>query len=260
MKSKPQKTKRRKSKRRVLFVEEVARNVGLAPVSIYRAVALRRNGHCLGENFVYALSIPFDIDNSSDNPEDWIIPEAIASRLKELGINFWMVASRNHMLPKEKDGVVSSARPRFHVYLILAAPLYDPNKYVRYCEWCTRTFNSDPQVKSRAQKMYGYGNNPNVFIESWNEGRCIDEVLTDADIAIVVAPAVFAPKQKTSAASSTTSFRGGNSPFDWFVDSGECWKHLGDLEALGWVFFEKNGVLYFQTPNGDHSPDKQERD
>ena len=53
MKLKQRKTKRRKTKRRVLFVEEAAQVVGLAPVSIYRAVALRRKG--IGTMLEHAL-------------------------------------------------------------------------------------------------------------------------------------------------------------------------------------------------------------
>ena len=108
-----------------------------------------KDGHSKGDNFGYATTIPFDIDNShSDNPEDWITPDAIASRLKGLGISFWMAGSRNHQLSKTKNGVVQSARPRFHVYLLLSVLLYDSDKFVLLCEWCIGTFNSDPQVKS----------------------------------------------------------------------------------------------------------------
>ena len=49
-----------------------------------------------------------------------------------------------------------------------------------------------------------------------------------------------------------------NNNFDRFVSSGEWLNHLCDLEALGWFFFESNGVLYFQTPDGDHSPGKHD--
>jgi len=85
-----------------------------APISFH-------GGRSKGENFEYATAIPFDIDNShSDNPADWVKPKDIARRLQKLGINFWMVASRNHL--REKDG--KAARPKFHVYLVLSMPLH----------------------------------------------------------------------------------------------------------------------------------------
>ena len=87
------------------------------------------------------------------------------------------------MLPKTKNGIVQSARPRFHVYLFLSVLLYDSGKFVLYNEWCIGTFKADPQVKSKAQKIFGYGDNPHAFAESWTGGRCIDEVLTDDDLA-----------------------------------------------------------------------------
>ena len=115
------------------------------------------NGHCHGDNYEYASTIPFDIDNShSDNPEDWVHPNEIGNRLTELGINFVMVASRNHLLPKEKDGVVHEARPKFHAYLPLSKPERDSDRFVRYCKWCIKTFDSDEKVKSKSQKMFGY--------------------------------------------------------------------------------------------------------
>jgi len=74
---------------------------------------LFRDGRCLGANFEYATAIPFDIDNShSDNPEDWVTTKNIARRLKEFGINYYMVASRNHMLSKEKKWRGAGSTPK----------------------------------------------------------------------------------------------------------------------------------------------------
>jgi|GEM_PF-172126 len=214
-----------------------------------------RNGQCLKKNFEHAMAIQFDIDNSgSDTPTEWVSPDEIASRLKQLCFNFWIVASRNHMLTKEKNGVMQAARPRFHVYLPLSAPLCDSDKYVRYCEWCIREFNSDDKVKSKAQKFFGYGDNPNAFIEHWSEGKCIDEVLTETDITTVIASSVHTKKQKSPVTPSDHSPKKDHLSFDWFVELGEWKNHLADLEASGWVFFDKDDVTYFQTPEGDHAP------
>jgi len=154
------------------------------------------DGHSIGDNFEYATAIPLDIDNShSDNTSEWMYPEDFEKLLQERGLNYWMSASRNHWLPKtENDGTERIARPKFHAYLPLATSLHDAGKFVRYCEWCIGTFNSDPQVKLKSQKLFGYGDNPKHFVRSWDDGRCIDEIVTDADLAIATpAPSVSEP-------------------------------------------------------------------
>jgi hypothetical protein len=115
------------------------------------------DGHAVGNKFESAPAIPLDIDNShSDNANDWIDRDDIEQRMKELGLNYW--------LPKtEKDGTARKARPRFHVYLPLASPLHDADKFVLYCLWCIKTFNSDPKVRLKPQKMFGYGDNSKQF-------------------------------------------------------------------------------------------------
>jgi len=213
-------------------------------------------GYSDGDNFEYATAIPLDIDNShSDNTNEWIHLEDFEKLLQERGLNYWVAASRNHWRSK---GEVT-ARPRFHVYLPLAAPLYDKEKFVRYCEWCIETFNGDPRVKSKAQKIFGYGDNPKQFVRSWTGGRCIDEVVRVADLAAITAPpAVSVQKQGVTANHPARPQHGEESVFDWFAESGEWRNHLGDLEARGWAFFEKDDVIYFQTPEGDHAPGMQD--
>ena len=213
-----------------------------------------KGGHCKGDNFEYATCVVFDIDNGhSDAPADWVTPKDIARRLKKLGINYWMVASRNHKL--SKDG--KTPRPKFHVYLSLSAHLLDSDKFVLLCEWCIKTFAADPKVKSKAQKIFGYGDNPNASVKSWNGGRYIDEVLTDDDLSAVM-PDIPERKQRTPITPSNSPPKESNTAFDTFVDSGEWRNHLADLEALGWSFFDKDDATYFQTPDGNHSPSKQD--
>jgi len=212
---------------------------------------LFKGGYSHSANFEYAVCIVFDIDNShSDNPDDWITPEEIARRLKSLGINHWIVPSRNHLLIK-KD---KAPRPKFHVYLPLSELLRDSSRFVRYCKWCIETFGADAKVKSKAQKIFGHGGNPNAFFENWSEGRCVDEVLTDDDIADTVPKRI----QKNPVNSPNHSSSGNNADFDWFSYSGEWRNHLGDLEAEGFEFFERDGVVYFQTPDGDHEAGKHD--
>ena len=66
-------------------------------------------------------------------------------------------------------------------------------------------------------------------------------------------------KQKVAHGHAAYSQQERKSRFDWFSESGEWRNRLGDLEARGWVFLEeKNGQLFFQTPDGDHTPDRQD--
>ena len=142
-----------------------------------------KEGRNRDENFEYATTIPFDIDNShSDSPEDWITPDDVKADLEQRDISFWMYPSRNHQL--EKNG--ETARPRFHVLLPLSKPLHDSDKYVRFCEWCIKTFNANPTVNKKSQHLFGYGKNPNPFVECYREGRYVDDVLSDDDLDIAI--------------------------------------------------------------------------
>ena len=105
--------------------------------------------------------------------------------------------------------------------------------------------------------MFGYGDNPNAAVRNWCEGRCIDDVLTEDDLAAAV-PSIPERKTVPPIVPPNSSPEGGDTVFDLFVNSGRWQNHLADLEALGWDFFDKDGVTYFQTPDGDHSPGKQD--
>lgn len=62
-------------------------------------------------NFEYADCVVMDCDNDdSENPEDWIYPEAFAEMAE--GVSCVIVTSRNHMKAKGNK----AAKPRFHVY------------------------------------------------------------------------------------------------------------------------------------------------
>jgi hypothetical protein len=56
-----------------------------------------------------------------------------------------------------------------------------------------------------------------------------------------------------------TSSHTGTTDFDWFVHSGEWIKHLPDLEMRDWKFtHEKDGQLFFQTPDGERGNGKHD--
>ena len=70
------------------------------------------------ENFLYADSIPMDVDNThSDNPKEWVTIDTIKRAFPD--VPFLVHYSRNHM--KEKEGKLP--RPKFHVIF----PIHDIN-------------------------------------------------------------------------------------------------------------------------------------
>ena len=67
------------------------------------------------KNFISSDTIVMDCDNDdSDDPEDWITPEALAEEFED--VPYAVTFSRHHMIPK--DG--KAARPKFHVYFMIA--------------------------------------------------------------------------------------------------------------------------------------------
>jgi hypothetical protein len=83
-------------------------------------------------------------------------------------------------------------RPKFHVILLLSKPLVDEHKYKAFCQWFIHNFNGDPQVTDTARLLFGYGEHQNPIVEHWNQGRCVDEVLSDDDLIVIK------PKQKVA--------------------------------------------------------------
>jgi len=141
-----------------------------------------KDGYRLGDNFERALAVPGDIDNGhSEDPNEWRTAESVSAELTELGINHWWHSSRNDNQPK--NGAAS--REKFHVIFPLSEPLTDKEKYIAFCKWFIGKFNGDQQVKSLAQVLYGFGDHPEPRIGFFDGGKCIDEVLTDADLAVV---------------------------------------------------------------------------
>lgn len=73
--------------------------------------AAYRNNRRSNENFISSTVIVMDCDNDhSDNPEDWITPEAIRQEFSDVA--YAITFSRHHM--KEKNG--KAPRPKFHIY------------------------------------------------------------------------------------------------------------------------------------------------
>ena len=94
-----------------------------AAVAKDHVCAKYKNNYRSNDNFLSADCIVMDCDNDhSDQPEDWITPEALADELSD--VDFGITESRHNNKPK--DG--KSARPRFHVYM--RTRVYtDPDSY-----------------------------------------------------------------------------------------------------------------------------------
>jgi len=138
-----------------------------------------------GNNYEYAVAIPGDIDNShTDDSADWTTHEKLHEQLKKIGINHVIYSSRNdHRIKNKGAENEQSARPRFHVLFPLSKPLPDKDKYQKYCRWFIRKFKGDLKVCGFAQLLFGFGDCKKPIIHIYSEGRCIDEVLTDTDLA-----------------------------------------------------------------------------
>lgn len=83
-----------------------------------------KNNYRGRDNFLNADCLCMDCDNTySENPRDWLTPEKVAAKLKDVG--FAVHYSRHHMKPKNDW----SARPRFHIFVPID-PVYDIKEYV----------------------------------------------------------------------------------------------------------------------------------
>jgi len=216
------------------------------------------NGYRTGKNFKRAFSIPADFDNThSDNPAYWHTFESLYQTFAGYGFNFFLHSSRNdNRIKKDKNGNEKIARRKAHIDFPLSKPVYDPEEFVAYCDWLIKFFKSDPLVKMRSQQIFGHGDHPNPTIKIFMGGKCIDQILTDNDLSLA-SPTHNTQKRNnitktiTPPPAATPVPIKCNNAFDGFAKSGEWRNHLGDLR--NWRFFEQNGVVYFQTPEGDHS-------
>ena len=82
-----------------------------AAATMDHVCGMYKNNYRSLDNFLWSDVAVMDCDNDhSDNPADWMTPEAMAAHLPD--VSFAAVPSRNNN--KEKGG--KSARPRFHLY------------------------------------------------------------------------------------------------------------------------------------------------
>jgi len=218
---------------------DLTKDNALEILSVDHTTICFKNGYRSSDNFIYAIGIPVDWDNShSDDPKHWVTMQSVRSRFKEVGINVLLYSSKSHMVPKGGK----AARPRFHGIVPLSEPLYDADKFVAYCKWCIRILGSDPQVCLKSQQLFGSGDNEEVEGKLYSKALFIDQRLRDTDL--------YPAEEKTTRKKGKS-----DQTFHEFIN----WEnHLHDLEAKGWNFFERNGKTYFQTPLGDTGRNKQD--
>lgn len=137
-----------------------------------------KNGRRSNQNFLRSTVIVMDCDNDhSNDPQDWITPEALKDELKEVA--FAITFSRHHMMAK---GDVS-ARPRFHVYFQVPE-ITDPESYAAAKR---RIYEAYPFFDGNAldASRFIYGVDTDSVI--WNNGRLtIGQFLQQSSIQRVI--------------------------------------------------------------------------
>lgn len=124
--------------------------------------ATYKNNYRSKDNFIESDVIPMDIDNDhSDNPAEWITEE----KMDELfgSIDYVLVPSRHHMLPKEGK----SARPRYHAYFPITK-CEDADEYtaIKYAVQKTYPFFDDNALDA-ARFLFGADTDEVVWHEGW---------------------------------------------------------------------------------------------
>ena len=127
------------------------------------------------ENFLESCVIPEDVDNDSENPEEWLTAEDLERELAD--VDHVILPSRHHMLPKGSK----SARPRYH--LLFPCQKYDdPVLYTAVKNALQRKYPFFDQKAQDAARFFFASD----FEESdviWHEGFLqIDETLSEADM------------------------------------------------------------------------------
>lgn len=144
-----------------------------AAVAFDHVAAEYTNNHRSNTDFLSSDNIPMDCDNDhSDNPNDWVTPLEVAMAFP--GVEFVVVYSRNHMLPK--SGKI--ARPRFHVYFPIS-PITESTEYTALKKRIAAEFPYfDNNALDSARLLFGV-QNPQV--EVFNGNLSIVDFLENSD-------------------------------------------------------------------------------
>lgn len=126
-------------------------------------------------NFMKSNVVVMDCDNDhSENPDDWIIPEAIDEMMPD--VSYAISFSRNHL--KVKDG--KTARPKFHVYFEIEVT-EDAKYYADLKAGIKKAYPFfDGNALDAARFIFGSDAGDCIWHEGW---QTIDE-LVEADSSI----------------------------------------------------------------------------
>lgn len=132
-----------------------------------------KNNHRSNSYFLSSDNVPMDCDNDhSDDPNDWVTPLEVAMAFP--GVEFVVVYSRNHMLPKSGK----TARPRFHVYFPIS-PITESTEYTALKKQIAAEFPYfDNNALDSARLLFGV-QNPQV--EIFNGNLSIVDFLENSD-------------------------------------------------------------------------------
>ena len=119
--------------------------------------AAYKGGYRGNDNYLESNCLAFDVDNESENPEDWVTPEKLRALLP--GVRFAVHFSRNHM--KEKNG--KAPRPKFHVFFPVE-PIKDPAAYRAWKQRVWQRFPFFDKGALDAARFFFGTENPSVEI------------------------------------------------------------------------------------------------
>ena len=127
------------------------------------------------ENFLESYVIPQDVDNESDDPNDWKTVEDLEEEFAD--VDHVIIPSRHNMLPKGNK----SARPRHHI-LFPCQKYDDPAMYTAVKNALQKKYPFFDQKAQDAARFF-YGSEFEASDVVWHEGFLqIDETLDKTDL------------------------------------------------------------------------------
>ena len=149
---------------------------GLVAVGKYDQVFARyKDNYRSIENFLESYVIPQDVDNESDDPNDWKTVEDLEEEFAD--VDHVIIPSRHNMLPKGNK----SARPRHHI-LFPCQKYDDPAMYTAVKNALQKKYPFFDQKAQDAARFF-YGSEFDVTDVIWHEGFLqIDETLDKSDL------------------------------------------------------------------------------
>lgn len=158
-----------------------------------------KNNYRSIDNFLKSDCLVMDIDNDhSENPEDWITSERIASLFED--VDYALATSRNHML--SKDGKV--ARPKFHIYFPIET-CTDAKYYTAMKVAIQKKFSFfDGNALDAARFLFGAESKEVV----WHEGWMLISDLVEVEDSADEEPASYGPILEGSRNNTMSRFAG----------------------------------------------------